>query len=65
MDLVAVKCPKTGKTDNIGVALDKKQFDTLEMSNSILRPCPHCGGEHVFGNKDAHFKENSPGSPLY
>jgi hypothetical protein len=65
MGLVAVKCPKTGKTINIGVVLDKKQFDAFEMSTSVLNPCPHFGGEHVFGKKDVHFKENSFDNPLY
>jgi endogenous inhibitor of DNA gyrase (YacG/DUF329 family) len=65
MGLVAVKCPKTGKAVKIGVILDKKQFDALEMSNSILSPCPHCGGKHAFSKKDAPFKENSPENPLY
>lgn len=54
MPMVMIKCPKTGKDVPTGIAMDKKSFDTSQMSGNRLR-CPHCGDTHVWNKSDAYI----------
>jgi PHP family Zn ribbon phosphoesterase len=51
-----IKCPKTGQYVKTGIAMDRKSFETVEMSGNSTH-CPACGDTHVWSKKDVHWIE--------
>ena len=56
MPMIMVKCPKTGKDIATGIAMDKKAFESSEMSNNNIA-CPHCGETHVWNKAQAWVQQ--------
>lgn len=50
--MVAIKCPKTGKTISTGMDMDQASLDSSNMSDNAIR-CPECGDMHTWNKKDA------------
>lgn len=56
MPMVMIRCPKTGKDAPTGISMDKKSFESSQMSNNQLK-CPHCGEMHVWSKAQAFVPE--------
>lgn len=57
MPSVMIKCPKTGKAVATGVAMDKRGFESAELTGNTFGPCPACNESHTWDKKGAWLKE--------
>jgi endogenous inhibitor of DNA gyrase (YacG/DUF329 family) len=46
MGIVMLTCPETGKPVSTGLETDAVTFAYLPRSETLMMPCPACGGQH-------------------
>lgn len=54
---IVIKCPNTGKPVPTGVDMDKKGFESAQLSGNSFQ-CPACGNMHTWDKKDAWVQED-------
>lgn len=52
MGRVMIKCPKTGKMIDTGMAMDEQSFRSSTLQNNQVG-CPECGQTHTWDKDDA------------
>lgn len=48
MGQVMIRCPETDKPLPTGIAMDKASFESSQMENNSVGPCPHYGENHTW-----------------
>jgi hypothetical protein len=46
MGVVMLTCPETGKPVSTGLETDAATFAYLPRTETLMMPCPACGGQH-------------------